>query len=185
MAGKGKPGPGYSTCVTIDREQTPSGVIRTDLRGLKRTATQIWSLLLVVWAWLLVAAACVELNMLLLLLCRESTTGVAGRPELDGREPPATKLRGIRKVLVLLSESWWGIGTGDPAVFGRWTGGGVIALQTCEPLVIMDLEHASLTLESVAHSCRSTGRLNYINSALPMPLRALSAAAAGSDDSKA
>lgn len=118
-------------------------MIRTDLRGLRRTATQMWSLLLVVWAWPLVAAACVELNMLLLLLCRDSTTGVAGRPELDGRELPATKLRGIRKVLVTFSDSWCCIGACGPAVLGRWTGGGVIALKTCEPPVIMDLEHAS------------------------------------------
>lgn len=85
-------------------------MIGTDLRGLKRTATQIWSLLVVVWAWPAAAAACVVLNMLLLLLCRDSRTGVAGRPELDGRELPATKLRGIRKVLLTLSESWCGNG---------------------------------------------------------------------------
>ena len=66
--------------------------------GLNRTATQMWSLPPLEVAVNVVAAR------LLVLLCRESTPGVAGREAVLGREPPVTSGLGIRKVLVKLSD---------------------------------------------------------------------------------
>ncbi len=60
----------------------------------------------------------VEAAILLVLLCRDNTPGVAGRDELFRRGTPGTKLLGIRNVLVLLSEARGEAGACGIAVLG-------------------------------------------------------------------